>query len=129
MNDEGALLGPVAVSGADRRCGKALGGLEKQGGAHEGAWIFERRVGMNDVYEGYYPPLSVLIVLIALWISLAVGNGFIARALGKHVALWVGLSLIPVVNSFFYIYILYSVVLGILDKLNMIQKRMGAFDT
>ena len=84
---------------------------------------------MNDIYVSYYPPLSVLIVLIALWISLAVGNGFIARALGKNVPLWVALSLIPVVNSFFYIYILYSVVLGILDKLNMIQKRMGAFDT
>ena len=84
---------------------------------------------MNDVYMSAYPPLPVLIVLIALWISLAVGNGFIARALGKNVPLWVGLSLIPIVNSFFYIYILYSVVLGILEKLNAIQKRMGAFDT
>lgn len=84
---------------------------------------------MNDVYVSYYPPLPILVVLIALWISLAVGNGFIARALGKNVPLWVALSFIPVVNSFFYIYILYSVVLGILDKLNMIQKRMGAFDT
>lgn len=84
---------------------------------------------MNDVYVSYYPPLPLLVVLIALWIALAVGNGFIARALGKHVGLWVGLSLIPIVNSFFYIYIVYSVVLGVLYKLNAIQARLGAIDT
>ena len=67
--------------------------------------------------------LPVLVVVIALWIAIAVGNGFIARALGKHVALWVVLSLIPVVNSFFYIYIAYAVVLGILHRLNAIAAR------
>ena len=84
---------------------------------------------MNDVYSGYYPPLPFLVVLIALWIALAVGNGFIARALGKHVTLWVILSLIPIVNYFFYIYIAYAVVLGILHKLNTMQSRMGLIDT
>jgi hypothetical protein len=69
--------------------------------------------------------LPVLVVLIALWIAVAVGNGFIARALGKHVALWVILSLIPVVNYFFYIYIVYAVVLGILHRLNAITARSG----
>ncbi len=83
---------------------------------------------MDDVYA-YYPSFPVLVVLISLWIALAVGNGFIARALGKHVALWVVLSLVPVVNYFFYIYIAYSVVLGVLYKLNAIQARMGAIDT
>ena len=84
---------------------------------------------MDDVYVNYYPPLPLLVVLIALWIALAVGNGFIARALGKSVVLWVILSLIPIINSFFYIYIVYAVVLGILHKLNMIQSRMGVVDT
>lgn len=81
-------------------------------------------------YHGYYyPPFPLFAVLIVLWIALAVGNGFIARALGKPVWLWVLLSLIPIVNYFFYIYIGYSVVLGVLNKLNAIQSRTGAFDT
>src|SRR6185437_13344134 len=44
---------------------------------------------------------------------------------GKHVALWVILSLIPIVNYFFYIYIVYAVVLGILHRLNAIAARSG----
>ena len=75
---------------------------------------------MDSDYGSYAPSLPVLVVLIALWIALAVGNGFIARALGKHVVLWVVLSLIPIVNYFFYIYIVYAVVLGILHRLNAI---------
>ncbi len=84
---------------------------------------------MDETYSDFFPSLPVLVVMIALWISLAVGNGFIARALGKHVALWVALSLIPGVNYFFYIYIAYSVVLGVLNKLNALEGRMGVIDT
>jgi hypothetical protein len=84
---------------------------------------------MDGDYTSYYPSLPLLVVIIALWIALAVGNGFIARALGKSVPLWVILSLIPIVNYFFYIYIAYSVVLGILHKLNTLQSRMGLIDT
>jgi len=80
---------------------------------------------MDPNYGSYAPSLPVLVVLIALWIALAVGNGFIARALGKHVALWVILSLIPIVNYFFYIYLVYAVVLGILHRLNAIAARSG----
>jgi len=74
-------------------------------------------------------PLPVVVAFVALYIALAVGNGFVARALGKHVALWVVISLIPVVNYFFFVYIGYSVVLGILHRLNAIQSRMGVVDT
>ena len=84
---------------------------------------------MDSDYGSFAPSLPVLIVLIALWIALAVGNGFIARALGKHVVVWVILSLIPIVNSFFYIYIGYSVVIGILSKLNALESRAGVIDT
>jgi hypothetical protein len=84
---------------------------------------------MDESYTSFYPSLPVLIVMIALWIALAVGNGFIARALRKHVGVWVALSLIPIVNYFFYIYIAYSVVLGILNKLNALEGRMGMIDT
>jgi hypothetical protein len=80
---------------------------------------------MDSDYGSFAPSLPVIIVVVALWIALAVGNGFIARALGKHVVLWVILSLIPIVNYFFYIYIVYAVVLGILHRLNAIAARGG----
>ena len=80
---------------------------------------------MDQDYISYYPSIPVIIVVVALWIAVAVGNGFIARALGKHVVLWVVLSLIPFVNYFFYIYIVYAVVLGILQRLNAITARSG----
>jgi hypothetical protein len=35
------------------------------------------------------------------------------------------LSLIPVVNVFFYIYIAYAVILGILQRLNALTSRSG----
>lgn len=73
----------------------------------------------------YYPSIPVIVVFVALYIALAVGNGFVARALGKHVVLWVILSLIPIVNYFFYIYIVYAVVLGVLHRLNAIAARGG----
>lgn len=78
---------------------------------------------MDQDYTSYYPSIPVLIVVVALWIALAVGNGFIARALGKSVVMWVILSLIPIVNYFFYIYIAYAIVLGILHRLNAIAAR------
>jgi len=80
---------------------------------------------MEQDYASFAPSLPVLVVMIALWIALAVGNGFIARALGKHVVLWVILSLIPIVNYFFYIYIVYAVILGVLHRLNAIAARSG----
>jgi hypothetical protein len=78
---------------------------------------------MDQDYISYYPSIPVIIVLVAFWIAIAVGNGFIARALGKHVVGWVVLSLIPIINSFFYIYIAYAVILGILQRLNAIAAR------
>ena len=80
---------------------------------------------MDQDYVSYAPSIPVIVALVALYIALAVGNGFVARALGKHVALWVILSLIPIVNYFFYIYIVYAVVLGILHRLNAIAARSG----
>jgi hypothetical protein len=80
---------------------------------------------MDSQYGSFAPSLFVVIIVVAFWIAIAVGNGFIARALGKHVVLWVILSLIPFVNSFFYIYIAYAVILGILHRLNAITARSG----
>jgi hypothetical protein len=80
---------------------------------------------MDQDYGSFAPSIPILIVMVALWIALAVGNGFIARALGKSVVLWVILSLIPIVNYFFYIYIVYAVILGILHRLNALASRSG----
>ncbi|MGH7000284.1 MAG: hypothetical protein ACREEA_02115, partial [Stellaceae bacterium] len=60
--------------------------------------------------------------LIVLWAGCAIGNGFIAHRL----ALWVILSLIPIVNYFFYIFVIYATVLGIIKRLNTIADRLGA---
>ena len=83
---------------------------------------------MNPGYAPAYSPMfSVFffIFFILVAIGIAIGNGFIAKALGKSVALWVILSLIPGVNVFFYYYIAYAVVLGILHRLNAITARSG----
>jgi hypothetical protein len=63
-------------------------------------------------------------VVLLLWLGMAVGNGFIARRLGHSVVLWVVLSLVPVVNYFFYIYVGYAVILGILKRLDALQARL-----
>ena len=72
--------------------------------------------------------LPMFAVFLALYLALAIGNGFIARQLGKSVGIWVLLSLIPVVNYFFYVYIVYAVILGMLRRLNAIAERMGVID-
>ena len=81
---------------------------------------------MDADYGSFAPSLPVIIVAVALWIALAVGNGFVARALNKHVALWVILSLIPIVNYFFYIFVIYATVLGIIKRLNVLTERLTA---
>ena len=83
---------------------------------------------MDPSYAPVYSPMVPVffsIFFVVLAVALAIGNGFIARALGKSVVLWVILSLIPVVNVFFYYYIGYAVVLGILHRLNAITARSG----
>ncbi len=67
-----------------------------------------------------------IILLGALAIAFAIGNGFVAARLGKSVALWVILSLIPLVNIFFFYYVAYAVILGMLRRLNAIADRVGA---
>jgi len=64
-------------------------------------------------------------VMLLLWLGMAIGNGFLAHRLGHSVALWVVLSLIPAVNYFFYIYVGYAVLLGILKRLDALQPRLN----
>ncbi|HVC51660.1 MAG TPA: hypothetical protein VND87_06535 [Stellaceae bacterium] len=58
------------------------------------------------------------LLLLGVYVALAVANGMLAARLGKSVAAWVILSLIPLVNLFFYIYMVYTVLFFIIDRLN-----------
>jgi hypothetical protein len=64
--------------------------------------------------------------VIAVWIGVAIGNGFIAARLGKSVALWVILTLIPIYNFFFIYYVWFYVVCRVLNRLNQIALRIDA---
>jgi hypothetical protein len=65
-------------------------------------------------------PYSLLGVLFAI------ANYVLAGRLGKNRALWVVLSLIPVVNFFFYFWVWYSVAIKVLDDLRAIKIKIGA---
>jgi hypothetical protein len=58
--------------------------------------------------------------LLVFTIPLAIGNAFLARRLGRSVALWVILSLIPGINFIFFYYVAYIVVFAVLDRLKAI---------
>ncbi|HYL32075.1 MAG TPA: hypothetical protein VEU53_02865 [Stellaceae bacterium] len=73
--------------------------------------------------------LPVFTGLVVLWAGCAIGNGFIAHRLGHSVALWVILSLIPILNYFFYIFVIYATVLGIIKRLNTIADRLALGQT
>jgi hypothetical protein len=77
---------------------------------------------MADTMVALVPAFTVLVLL--LWLGMAVGNGFIARRLGHSAALWVALSLVPVVNYFFYVYVGYAVILRILNRLDALHARL-----
>jgi TRAP-type mannitol/chloroaromatic compound transport system permease large subunit len=66
--------------------------------------------------------------LLVFTIPLAIGNAFLARRLGRSVAWWVILSLIPGINFIFFYYVAYIVVFAVLDRLKAIgddMKRPG----
>lgn len=63
------------------------------------------------------------LIFLAVYIALAVANGYLAARLGRSVPAWVILSLIPVVNLFFFIYLFYVVLFFIIDRLKQISAR------
>ncbi len=77
---------------------------------------------MADTMVALVPAFTVMVLL--LWLGMAVGNGFIARRLGHSAVLWVALSLVPVVNYFFYVYVGYAVILRILNRLDALHARL-----
>lgn len=67
-----------------------------------------------------------LFVFIVLAIPFAIGNYYLAKALRRPVPIWVILSLIPLINYFFYIYVAYVVVLHLIDSLREISAVLPA---
>jgi hypothetical protein len=63
------------------------------------------------------------LVFLGFYIAMAVANGYLAARLGKSVPAWVILSLIPIVNVFFFLYIGYTVLFFIIDRLKQISPR------
>lgn len=68
-----------------------------------------------------------LFVLIA--VLFAIGFAKIAGRIGRSPGLWAVLSLIPVVNYFFWIYAMFVILLYVLDRLNAIGARVEATTT
>lgn len=67
--------------------------------------------------------------LILISIPFAIGNYFLAERMGRNKILWVILTLLPIVNFLFMYYVIYVVILYILDKLNGLaggQQNTGA---
>jgi hypothetical protein len=55
--------------------------------------------------------------LFLLGIPFAIGNGYLAPRLQKNAAIWVIISLIPIINYFFAIYVIYQIIFAVLDRL------------
>jgi hypothetical protein len=73
--------------------------------------------GMFFLQTGPVIPYLVISILFAI------GAYHIAGRMGRSKALWVILTIIPVVNFFFYIYAFFAVLLYILDRLNEATNR------
>ena len=77
---------------------------------------------MDD--NGYY--LMQLVPLVVVSIAFAIGNGHLAPRLGANRLLWVILSLLPLVNYLFFVYVGYQVVFFIVDRLGGTAKKVEA---
>jgi hypothetical protein len=62
--------------------------------------------------------LIQFVPLLLLSIPFAIGNGYLAARLGRNALVWVIVSLIPLVNYVFFIYVGYQVVFFIVDRLS-----------
>jgi MFS-type transporter involved in bile tolerance (Atg22 family) len=77
---------------------------------------------MDD--SGYY--LMQLVPFLLLSVPFAIGNGYLAARLGRNRVVWVILSLLPLVNYLFYVYVAYQIVFFVIDQLTGIPKKIEA---
>ena len=66
--------------------------------------------------------IASLLPIVIIFVVFAIGFGFLAKRLEKNVALWVILSLIPVINYFFWVYAMFITLFYIIDTLKYIEK-------
>ena len=66
--------------------------------------------------------VASLIPIIVIFVGFAIGFGFLAKRLEKNVAIWVVLSLIPIINYFFWIYAMFITLYYIIDTLKSVAK-------
>jgi hypothetical protein len=64
--------------------------------------------------------------LVLITIAFAIGNGFLAVRLDRNAPMWVILSLIPIVNFWFGIYVAYQVVFFVIDRLKGTSAKPAA---
>ena len=69
--------------------------------------------------------LIQVVPFLLLSIPFAIGNGYLAARLGRNALIWVILSLIPLVNYVFFIYVAYQIVFFVVDRLSS-TKRVEA---
>jgi hypothetical protein len=79
----------------------------------------EQQISFGAAFSGLIP-------IIILFFGFAIGNYFIAGRMGRNKILWVLLTLIPIVNFVFLYYVMYSVILYILDRLNALSGQSKA---
>ena len=68
--------------------------------------------------------LASILPLVLIQIPFVIGNGFIASRLNRSVALWVILSIIPIVGYFFMLYLFYTLILHFLDRAKEISDKL-----
>ena len=71
---------------------------------------------------GFLPFLPMIIISIPY----AVFAGALAQRLNGNTVLWVILALIPIVGFFFFWYVLYRIVTGILDRIDAVDSKLAA---
>lgn len=79
----------------------------------------------NPMMMGAFSFIPLLLIFL-VFIAFAIGFAIIAGRIGKSSVLWAILSLIPVVNYFFWIYAMFTILLYVLDRLNAIGSKVGA---
>lgn len=70
---------------------------------------------MDAEWSGHWVAPFMPMLLIAL--PFAIGNYFLAQRLDRQPWLWALLTLIPIVNYLFMLYVGYMVVYAVLDRL------------
>jgi hypothetical protein len=76
----------------------------------------------NDL-DGFMS-IATFMPLVILSIPFAIGNWYLAKSMNRSEPAWVILSLIPILNIFFFYYIGYVVVLYIIRRLNALSSAL-----